>query len=291
MTGLCVAIALVSPAAGWADDAPLALPDDPSTPPSEASTPTNDPADGGYLDPVDGDAGYLDGADKPEPDPQMSAAEPAAPTPSGVGITLGLGAQIPTGGDIRGIGNDREMNGSANLSFGILGTVGGFLQWEVFSLRAGFGGLDPTYFERLTGFDEMSSHHVWFGTHVRAEIVPMGPVRPFVSGFFGADRVAATASAGTGVYLCDEGVFGATRCREETHRELGIGYWGWSGGFGGGVRIPRLVKPIGLVIEGWAAHTHYGRFTSSEYRNVRLRDDARRVWSGGGHIAVQLLSP
>ena len=235
--------------------------------------------------------GYLPDVDEPVKDEAIPASPGTENLPPGIGFTVGVGLQIPTGGDLRGIDNDLEMYGSGNLSFGIVATIASFLQLELFSVRGGFGGVDPDYYERLTGFDEMSSHRVWFGTHARAEIVPLGPVRPFVSAFFGADRIAATASSGTGNYVCEEGFFGGTRCNEETARDLVIGYWGWSGGFGAGLRMPQIAKTCGLVVEGWSSHAHYGRYTSSDFANVRLRDDARRVWSVGGHIALQVLSP
>ncbi|MCB9534045.1 MAG: hypothetical protein H6698_06945 [Myxococcales bacterium] len=234
-------------------------------------------------------AGYF--PDEPRPSGGAGSADvfaPTGPAPVRGGVNLGLGFQVPTGGDVDGLGGRREIVGTADLGLSFLLSLYGVVQWDVIGFRGGLGGLNSEYYEDLFGFDEMGGNHFWLGTHLRVHVIPRGPLRPFVSGSLGGDRIVASYRRGTGVFDCEERASGWYACDEITEREFGVGYWGLSTGVGGGLHITLPVDELSLIAEVQGVRARYGRLTSSAFDNRELGDAARTVWSVSTLLLLQV---
>lgn len=240
--------------------------------------------------------GYLPGADpKPdgylpnEPHPNQYGDPFYAPAPYVTGgATFSLGFQVPIGGDLHLPNNGpREMRASGNIGGGVFVNFGQRFELEA-AIAGGVGGLDERLYEQVFGFHEMDTYHMWIGARARAYLVDYGPVRPFISGQFGGDRLVAVYSEGTGVLECDESYSGRLRCDEVTEREFAAGYWGSSVGLGTGVRFAASDSMLGVIIEGYGVRNRYGRSTNSDIPNQRLEEDSPVVWSGGMMVHLRI---
>lgn len=260
-----------------------------SVPASAQLTPAgSDNGDGYFPAPSGTPAGKPDGYLPDNPSTQPAFNPMVAPrSPIQGGLALGIAVQVPTGGDLRLPGEPREMRPSVNLAFSGMVRFGEYFDLEA-GIVGGVGGLNSQLYEDVFGLNNMNSVHLWMGFRARAYLLDRGPVRPFVSGQFGGDRLAAIYSEGTGVLECEEGFGGRFSCTEITEREFAVGYWGMSAGFGAGVRIPNLSKVMGLIIEGYGVRNRYGRATNSQVGTTRLREDSPVVWSGGGMIVLHV---
>lgn len=245
-------------------------------------------ADDGYFP---GDAptndGYLPDSGKPEPAPGGPFA--AEPGPIAAGLNIGFGFQLPTpASDRSGVFGEYEFRPTLDVSLAAGLTFGGIVQWDVFGLRIGVGGLNRGLYEDVFGFREMRANHFWLGTHLRVTPLPNAPLRPFVSASLGGDRLVAAHMEGTGTFRCEDVGGGFYDCEEETRRAFSVGYWGLSTGIGGGIRFAEIADSLSVIVEVQGVRNRYGRVTNSAFPNRSTGDDPPTLWNVSTLLLLQV---
>ena len=164
----------------------------------------------------------------------------------------------------------REFTGTFDLGGSVFVLFHNMLQLDI-AARGGFGGLSAELYEERYRYSQLSTRHLFVGGHARFFPFDLGGLQPFVGFHFGADRVFASRSEGTGVYECTDNGW-TIRCEEEQARTFAAGYWGNSIGLGGGLRIGRPGAPISFTAEGTWMRNHYAVRTQSHVPNERLNE-------------------
>jgi len=139
--------------------------------------------------------------------------------------------------------------------------------------RVGFGGLNPSYFERIYGRRDLQSSRFYLGAQLRYHVAQLGPIRPYGVMSYGVDRLVTEQRVGTGSYTCSSSS-SSTTCTEDTVRVFATGLWGnaFSFGFGLALDLGRR-KNFSIVLETQRWYQWYNRSTHSAFRNADISEN------------------
>lgn len=209
-----------------------------------------------------------------KPGSDVPVISPVAPS-----FGLSFSGSGRTGGDL--MANElAEFRGTANMGWHAGVMLRDKLQVGLhFSI--GLGGMNNSDIAEFYGFPQMDAFHYWIGIEGRWHLwrSTWFPLRPYIVGRLGADRVVTERNEPTGDVVCDR--YG---CEDETERIFAVGYWGLSRALGLGVAYRLRIRgatAVELFAETFHQRDIYTRVTHTELPNYNLDEplDTRSVYT------------